>query len=83
MTSAERTLGTDGGVKAKDVEASETEEKSSVVEQSSLTSPRATVRSSVLAATTAKTMFGPRTPPGPEPTSVSSISRTVSNGLGD
>jgi len=80
VASADRTLGTDSGVKSKDVEASEADEKSSVTEQSSsLTSPRATVRSSVLAATTSKTMFGPRTPPGPEPTSVSSLSWTVSN----
>jgi len=82
VASAERTPSSDQGSKSKDAVASDVDEKrslSSDFQPAEVTklydagkpSVRVTLRSSVVSASSPKRTVGPRTPPGPEPMSVS------------
>jgi len=94
VASAERTPSSDRGSKSKDAVASDTEDKRSLsadlqpveVTKAALSSydaskpsVRVTLRSSVVSASSPKRTVGPRTPPGPEPMSVSFIVVTCSS----
>jgi len=88
VASTEKTLSSDQSSKSKDPVASDSEDKLPLstdfqpVEMTKAVSSsydankhsvRVTLRSSVVSASSPKRIVGPRTPPGPEPTSVSCI----------
>ena len=81
VASAERTPSSDCGSKSKDVIVEEKMNESQVLESASNLSAdaskpslRVTLRNSGLSAASPKIQVGPRTPPGPEPASVSFMS---------
>ena len=81
VASAERAPSSDHGSKSKDAASLDTDEKLSSSAESKMGetsdaskhSMRVTLRSSAVAGASPKRTFGPRTPPWPEPASVSQI----------